>query len=87
MNPRLDELSDEVGAAHPLPRIACLLVSDLPLRAELRAHPELAERAFVITSGSDGRAEVVGVSPAAFRAGVRLRCSVAQARALHDHRR
>jgi protein ImuB len=84
MSPRLDELSDGVETADPVPRIACLLVSDLPLRAELRAHPELAERAFVIASGSDGRAEVVGVSPAAFRAGVRLRCSVAQARALHS---
>jgi protein ImuB len=59
-------------------------VPDLPLHAELRAHPELAERAFVVASGTDARAEVVGVSPVAFRAGVRLRSTVAQARALRS---
>ena len=34
-------------------RIACLLVPDLPLRAELRSHPELAGLPLVIASGPD----------------------------------
>ena len=44
-------------------RIACLLVPNLPLAAELRAHPELAGEPFAVTTGSDPRAEILSVSP------------------------
>ncbi|MCZ6783868.1 MAG: DNA polymerase Y family protein [Proteobacteria bacterium] len=63
-------------------RTACLLVPDLPLRAELRARPELAGRALVIASGPDARAEVIALSPEAGAAGVRARSSVTQARSI-----
>jgi nucleotidyltransferase/DNA polymerase involved in DNA repair len=63
-------------------RIACLLVPDLLVAAELRAHPELRGEPLAIASGSDPRAEVVGVSGEAARVGVRPLCSVAQARSL-----
>lgn len=63
-------------------RIACLLVPDLLIAAELRAHPELRGEPLAIVSGPDPRAEVVGVSGEAARAGVRPLCSVAQARSL-----
>ena len=64
------------------PRIACLLVPDLPLRAELRARPELAGEPFVVAAGTDARAEVIAVSPAARAAGVRAQGSVTHARAV-----
>lgn len=63
-------------------RVACLLVPDLPLKAESRAHPELADHAWVVASGSDARAEVVAVSPAARAAGVRPHGTVTHARAV-----
>jgi protein ImuB len=63
-------------------RIACLLVPDLPLVAELRAHPELIGKPVAIASASDPRAEVVAVSPEAARAGVRPLSSVVHCRAL-----
>ena len=66
----------------PLHRLACLLVPDLPLRAELRAHPELADVPFVVAAGSDARAEVIEVSPAAHLVGVRAGGSVTHARAV-----
>ncbi len=69
--------SDERGS-----RVACLLVPDLPLRAELRAHPELADTPFVVAAGNDARAEVIAVSPAAADAGVRARGSVTHARSV-----
>ncbi len=62
--------------------MACLLVPDLPLRAELRAHPELEGKPFVVAAGDDARAEVIAVSPAAFADGVRARGSVTQARSI-----
>jgi protein ImuB len=62
-------------------RVACLLVPDLPLRAELRAHPELSDQPLVVASGPDARAEIVALSAAALAAGVRGWSSVAQARA------
>jgi protein ImuB len=62
--------------------VACLLVPDLPLRAELRAHPELEDVPFVVAAGSDARAEVIEVSPTAFAAGVRAKGSVTHARAI-----
>jgi protein ImuB len=63
-------------------RTACLRVPELPLAAELRAHPELAERPFAIASGPGPRAELVAVSAEAVRRGVRRLTSVAHARAI-----
>lgn len=62
-------------------RTACLLVPDLPLRAELRAHPDLAGQPFVVASGDDARAEVLAVSREAAREGVQAYSSVTHARA------
>ena len=87
MSPLRDRLgqnrNEQRGTAK---RIACLLVPDLPLRAELRAHPELAELPFVVATGPDGRAQVIEVSHAARRAGVRPRGSVTHARAIFASR-
>jgi protein ImuB len=66
----------------PARRIACLLVPDLLVAAELRAHPELAGRPLAVTSGREARAEVVAVSPEAARAGVLRLSSAVQARAV-----
>lgn len=66
----------------PPHRLACLLVPDLPLRAELRAHPQLTDVPFVVAAGSDARAEVIEASPAARLAGVRVGGSVTHARAI-----
>jgi protein ImuB len=63
-------------------RIACLLVPDLPLRAELRAHPELGEEMLVIVDGMGSRAEILTASARALRAGVRPGLTLPQARAL-----
>jgi len=63
-------------------RVACLLVPDLPLAAELRAHPELAGRPLAVSSGPGPRAEIIAVSPEAARQGVRPRTSIAHARAV-----
>jgi protein ImuB len=68
--------------SRPPDRVACLLVPDLPLRAEMRAHPELRDVAFVVASGADARAEVIEASPAAQRLGVRARGTVTHARAV-----
>ncbi|MDH4017485.1 MAG: DNA polymerase Y family protein, partial [Actinomycetota bacterium] len=64
------------------PRIACLLVPDLPLRAELRAHPELAGAPLVIASGRGAQAQVLTASPPARARGVQLWSGLAQARAI-----
>ena len=61
-------------------RTACLLVSELPWAAVARAHPELAGRPLAVAAGSGPRADVVALSPEARDAGVRLPCTVAQAR-------
>jgi protein ImuB len=63
-------------------RIACLLVPDLPLAAELRAHPELVGRPLAVTSGPGPRAELIAVSPEATRQGLRPGISIAHARAV-----
>ncbi len=63
-------------------RIACLLVPDLPLHAELRASPELKGRPLVITSGHGFRAEALAVSHEAFAQGVRPGQTLPQARAV-----
>jgi len=62
-------------------RIACLLVPDLPWVALVRAHPELAGRPLAVAGGAGPRADAVALSPEAARRGVRLPCTVAQARA------
>jgi len=62
-------------------RVACLLVRDLPLVAELRAHPELVEMPLAIAAGPGPRAELVAISPEAARRGVRCGSSAVQGRA------
>jgi protein ImuB len=63
-------------------RIACLLVPDLPLRAELRASPDLCEEALVITDGKGSRATILTASARARVQGVREGSTLPQARAL-----
>jgi len=63
------------------PRIACLLIPDLPWVAVARAQPELAQRALVVAAAPGSRADVLALSPEAQRAGVRLPCTVTHARA------
>jgi protein ImuB len=63
------------------PRIACLLVPDLIVQAELRAHPELYGHAFAVASGDEGRSEVIAASPEAGRSNVCTGQTVAHARA------
>jgi len=57
-------------------------VPDLPRAAALRAHPELAGRCFAVASGRGPRAEIVSVSDAAARQGVRTGQSATQARSI-----
>ena len=63
-------------------RVACLLLPDLPLAAELRARPELVGEALAVASGPGPRAEILAVSPEATRQGVYVQTTVAHARAL-----
>jgi len=63
-------------------RVACLLIPDLPLRAELRAHPELHQRPVAIATGPDARAEVISASPEARALGLLPPCRVSHARSL-----
>ncbi len=63
-------------------RIACARVADLPMAAELRAHPELRGRPLAIADGAGARAELLCVSREAARAGVRTGASAAHARSL-----
>ena len=63
-------------------RIACLLVPDLPLRSELRAHESLAGKPVVIASGTDPGAKVIAASPEALAKGVSVHGSVTRARSL-----
>jgi protein ImuB len=64
-------------------RIACLLVSDLPVAAVRRATPDLTGRPFVLTEIPGAHARVVAASAEARAFGVRPgRHTVAQARAL-----
>ena len=63
-------------------RIACLLVPDLPLHAELRASPELKGHPLVITNGHGFRAEALAVSHEAFVQGIRPGQSLPQIRAI-----
>lgn len=63
-------------------RIACLLVPDLPLRAELRAHPELQGHPVAIATGRGARAEIISASPEARARGLTTPCPVSHARSL-----
>ena len=63
-------------------RIACLLVPDLPLRAELRAHPDLAGEPLAIASSSEPSAQLISISPEAMTAGVPPCSSVTHSRAI-----
>jgi len=64
------------------PRTACLLIPNLPLTAELRAHPELGGKPLAVASGPGPRAELIAVSAEAARRGVLSQASVAHARAV-----
>jgi len=63
-------------------RIACLLVPDLPLQAEIRANPESQAAPLVITSGPGQRAEILATSRSAAAQGVRPGQTLPQARAV-----
>jgi len=63
-------------------RIACLLIPDLPLHAELRASPELIGHPLAITSGPGVRAEILAVSPEAATYAVHPGQTLPQARAV-----
>ena len=62
------------------PRTACLLIPNLPLAAELRAHPELGGEPLAVASGPGPRAEIIATSAEAARRGVLGQTSVAHAR-------
>jgi len=64
------------------PRTACLLIPNLPLAAELRAHPELGGEPLAVASGCGPRAELIAVSEQAARRGVLNQTSVAHARTI-----
>jgi protein ImuB len=61
-------------------RIACLLVPDLPLAAELRARPEWNGHPLVVAAGPGPRAEVVSISREAAQLGIRRGHSITHAR-------
>ena len=53
-----------------MPRLACLVVPDLPVAALCRADPDLAGRALVLTDGAGAHARVIAASRAARTRGV-----------------
>jgi protein ImuB len=63
-------------------RVACLLVPDLPLAAELRAQPEWAGHPLAIADSTGGRATLLSISPEAAALGIRRGHTVTQARTL-----
>ncbi|MEA2625954.1 MAG: protein ImuB [Candidatus Binatota bacterium] len=63
-------------------RIACLVVTDFPLAACLRAEPELRGHAVIVASGREPRASLLAVSAEAAAHGIRRGLSLAQARAI-----
>lgn len=63
-------------------RVACLLVPDLPLAAELRAEPERRGQPWIVVSAPGSRGSVVAASPEARRAGVHAGASTVHARAV-----
>jgi protein ImuB len=66
----------------PLLRVACLLVLDLPVAAECRAHPELRAKPLAVVSEPGPRALVLSASPEAVRCGIRHGATLAHARSL-----
>jgi protein ImuB len=58
------------------------LVSNLPLAAELRAHPEFIGEPLAVATGPGPRAELIAVSPEAARRGIHHQATVAHARAV-----
>src|SRR5689334_10891877 len=69
-----------------MPRIACLLVPDLPVAAACRVDPDLAGLPLALSDGGGAHASVVAASAKARERGVEPgRQTVAQARAIaHD---
>src|SRR2546428_106308 len=65
-----------------MPRIACLLVPDLPVAAACRADPDLAGRPLALSAGRGTHAPLVAAAAAARARGVRAGHTVAQARAI-----
>src|SRR5262249_30005419 len=64
-----------------MPRIACILVSNFPIAAVVRADQALADTALVISDRQTAHAEVQFVSDKARALGVRVGMTLAQARA------
>lgn len=60
--------------------IACILVTDFPLAALLRAEPALVGVPLVISASHAAHAETLFVSAAALKQGVRAGMTLAQAR-------
>src|SRR2546430_17144224 len=65
-----------------MPRIACLLVPDLPVAAACRADPDLAARPLALSEGGGPHAPIVAAAAAARARGARAGHTVAQARAI-----
>src|SRR3989442_5676663 len=65
-----------------MPRIACLLVPDLPVAAACRADPDLAGRPLALAAGTGTHAPIVAAAAPARARGVRAGHTVAQARAI-----
>src|SRR5438445_346060 len=65
-----------------MPRIACLLVPDLPIAAACRADPDLAERPLALSAGTGTHAPIIAAAAAARARGVRIGQPVAQALAI-----
>jgi protein ImuB len=63
-------------------RIACILVSDFPIAALVRANPELADAILALSLSAAPHAELVAISPPAFKLGIRAGMTIAQARAI-----
>ena len=78
----MGEQIGKVRPVEPIKRVACLLVPDLPLRAELRAHPDLADEPVAIASGTEPSAQVISLSPEAIACGASPHSSVTHSRAV-----
>src|SRR5437762_1748237 len=65
-----------------MPRIACLLVPDLPVAAACRADPDLAGRPLALSASTGPHAPIVAAAAAARARGVHAGHTVAQARAI-----
>jgi protein ImuB len=63
-------------------RIACILVSDFPIAALVRANPDLADAVLALSLSAAPHAELTAVSPPAFKLGIRPGMTIAQARAI-----